>query len=208
MASRTVNGGPALEWGFATVPMTGQRSNGDLHLIAEFPGGALVAVIDALGHGPEAEHAAALAAVTLAARPADPLPEQVRRCHQALIGSRGAVLSLASFDTYAGLITWAGIGNVEGALIRNGKHHRSTRSGLITLGGIVGGELPETRSQQLPVERGDVVVFATDGVRREFIDQVDPGRAPDEMARELLLRFAKGSDDALILVIRYRGASP
>jgi hypothetical protein len=188
--------------------MTGERSNGDLHLIAEFPGGALVAVIDALGHGPEAERAAALAAVTLAARPRDPLPEAVRRCHQALVGSRGVVLSLATFDSGSGLMTWAGIGNVEGVLYRNGKHHRATRSGLITIGGIVGGELVEARAQQLPIDPGDVVVFATDGIRREFVDQVDPLRPPDEMAKELLLRFGKGSDDALILVVRYRGAAP
>src|SRR6478609_3701418 len=208
MASRTVTGGPTLEWGVATVSMAGELSNGDLHLIAEFPGGAMVAVIDALGHGPEAAHAAALAAVTLALRPADPLPELIRRAHQALIGARGVVLSLATFDTRAGLMTWAGIGNVEGMLFRNGRHRPSTRSGLVTIGGIVGGELPETRPQQLPVERGDIIVFATDGVRRDFIDQVDPERPPDEMARELLVRHAKGSDDALVLVIHYRGAAP
>lgn len=207
MANRTVDGA-ALEWGVAAVPLAGEETNGDLHLVAEFPDGALVAAIDALGHGPEAARTAALAVAALSARPADTLPELVRRCHQTLIGTRGVVLSLAAFDARAGLMTWAGIGNVEGVIIRDGTDRPSTRSGLITIGGIVGGEAPETRPQQLPIERGDVIVFATDGVRREFIEQIDPHRPPDEMARELLVRNAKGSDDALVLVVRYRGMPP
>lgn len=208
MASRTVDGGAALEWGVAAVPMAGETLNGDLHLVVDVPGGALVAALDALGHGPEAARTAERAVLALVSRPTDPIPEILRRCHQALIGSRGVVVSLATFDTRAGVMTWAGIGNVEAVLIRNGRHRPSTRSGLINLRGIVGGELPEIRAQQLPVEPGDILVFATDGIRRDFIDQIDPHRSPAEMARELLMRHAKGSDDALILVVRYRGPPP
>jgi negative regulator of sigma-B (phosphoserine phosphatase) len=208
MPSPTVDGGTTLEWGVAAVPMAGEASNGDLHLVVDLPGGGLVAAVDALGHGPEAARTAERAVAAIASRPADPLPEILRRCHQALIGSRGVVASLATFDTRAGVMTWAGIGNVEGVLIREGKHRPSTRSGLINLGGIVGAELPEVRAQQLPVDPGDTIVFATDGIRREFIELIDPRRPPGEMARDLLARHAKGSDDALILVVRYRGASP
>lgn len=206
MPSRTVNGGPRLECGVAAVPMAGEQSSGDLHLIAEFPGGGLVAAIDALGHGPEAARTAEQAVAVLAVRPTDPLPEIIRRCHTALIGTRGVVVSLASFDIRAGQMTWAGIGNVEGVILRNGRNRAPTRSSLITLGGIVGAELPEIRAQQLPIEPGNLVVFATDGVRREFIEHIDPARTPSEIARELLVRHAKGTDDALVLVVRYRGA--
>src|SRR5512138_909714 len=99
MARRAANGRPALEWGVATVPMAGEDTSGDLHVITEFPGGVLVAVVDALGHGPAAAQAATLAIDTLRVRPADPLPELIRRCHQRLIGTRGVVLSLATFDS-------------------------------------------------------------------------------------------------------------
>ena len=208
MASRMVDGGAALEWGVAAVPMAGESANGDLHLVVELPDGALVAAVDALGHGPEAARAAVRAVECLAARPADPIPELLRRCHHALLGTRGVVISVATFDQRNGVMTWAGIGNVEGVLIRSGRHRPSTRSGLINLGGILGGEPPEIRAQQLPVEPGDVLVFATDGIRREFVEQIDPQRPPDEMARDLLMRHAKGSDDALVLVVRYRGGAP
>jgi negative regulator of sigma-B (phosphoserine phosphatase) len=207
MASRAVGGRAVLEWGVAAVPMAGEESNGDLHLVLERPGGALVAALDALGHGPEAARTAERAVAAIAARPFDPVPEILRRCHQSLIGSRGVVASLAAFDTEAGVMTWAGIGNVEGVLLRKGNHRPSTRSSLINLGGIVGAELPEVRAQQLPVEPGDLLVFATDGVRREFVEQIDLERPPAELARELLGRHAKGSDDALVLVVRYRGTA-
>lgn len=198
--------GVALDWGVAGAPLAGQQASGDLHVVEEFPGGGLIAAIDALGHGPEAERAARRAAEILRAAPRDPLPEIVRRCHLALTGRRGVVLSLAAFDAQNGTMTWAGVGNVEGVLVRSGAPHPGSRSGLVVLGGVVGGDLPELRPQQLPVEPGDLVVFGTDGVARGFIEGIDAQFAPAHLARDLLTRFAKGTDDALVLAARYLGA--
>ena len=57
--------------------------------------------------------------------PAAPVDELVRRCHEAA-RTRGAVISLASFDA-SGTMTWLGVGNVEGLLVR-GDTERSKRS--------------------------------------------------------------------------------
>jgi negative regulator of sigma-B (phosphoserine phosphatase) len=196
-----------LAWGVAAAPMPGEEANGDLHLVRHYPGGALAAVVDALGHGPEAERAAQRAVATLAEASPLPIAEHLRRCHQALLGNRGVVVSLATFETATGLMTWAGVGNVEAVLVRPGEGRVASRSGLVVLGGVVGGDLPEVRPQQLPVTPGDLVVFATDGVRREFVDAVDPRADPATIAADLLGRFAKGTDDALVLAVRYEGAA-
>lgn len=199
--------GLALEWGVAGAPLAGQQASGDLHVVQEYPGGALIAAIDALGHGPAAERDAMRAAGILSAASHDPIDELFRRCHRALTGGRGVVMSLAAFDLGTATMTWAGVGNVEGILFRpSGARHRS-RSGLVVLGGIVGGDFPEVRPQQLPVEPGDVIVLATDGIDRGFIEALDPRVPPVELAQEILARFGKRSDDALILIARYLGAS-
>lgn len=205
MASRVGAVGLTLDWGVAGAPLAGQQASGDLQVVEEYPGGAMVAVIDALGHGPEAERAARRAAEILRAAPRDPIPELVRRCHQALTGRRGVVLSLSNFDVQSGTMTWAGVGNVEGVLVRAGELRRGSRSGLVVLGGVVGGDLPELRPQQLPVEPGDLIVFATDGIARGFVDGID-GQAPvSRLAADLLARHNKGTDDALVLAVRYLG---
>ena len=65
-AGRACLSGPpwpaALERGEAGAPLAGETRSGDLAVFAPFDGGALVAVIDGLGHGPAAADAAEAAA--------------------------------------------------------------------------------------------------------------------------------------------------
>ena len=42
----------------------------------------------------------------------------VDRCHERLRSTRGVVMSLASFDARESIMTWIGIGNVAGLLLR------------------------------------------------------------------------------------------
>lgn len=205
MDSRTPVPGTLLDIGIAAAPLSGETANGDRHLLAPFAGGLLVGVIDGLGHGPEAAAAAERAAQVLAAAPEDPLPELIRRCHVALTGQRGVVVALAVFRLADSTMTWAGVGNIEGVLVRATNGGTPVRMGLVTRGGIVGSDLPEVRPQQVPLVVNDLIAFATDGVGREFIAALAPGRPVQPLAEELLARFGKGTDDALVLVSRYRG---
>src|SRR5207245_2030712 len=84
-----------LEWGVATLTLAGQLESGDLHLVREVGGGVLVAVVDGLGHGEEAAAAARLAVTTLDQFAPEPIASLVQRCHEALRGTRGAVMSVA-----------------------------------------------------------------------------------------------------------------
>ena len=89
---------PLIECHAASRPYAGAAVSGDLEVVTYFPGGALAAVIDGLGHGPEAAHAASVAAAVLRRQPAEPVTDLMVLCHEALRPTRGAVMSLASFD--------------------------------------------------------------------------------------------------------------
>ena len=54
-----------LEYAVVSVPVAGEEESGDLHLVTQTDRGALVAVIDGLGHGSEAANAARAAVATL-----------------------------------------------------------------------------------------------------------------------------------------------
>lgn len=196
-----------LEWGVAAAPLTGQERSGDLHLVREFPGGALVAVIDALGHGEAAESEARRAAALLEPIVPGPVDELIQRCHAALRGPRGVVMALAAFDAARGMMSWAAVGNIEGVLVRANPEGAPTFRALVPAGGIVGRETVSVFLQTVPLLPGDLLVLATDGVRREFAEAVDPEQPPAALAADLLARFGRGTDDALLLAARYCGPS-
>ena len=194
-----------LDWGVATLALAGQTESGDLHLVRPTAGGALVAVVDGLGHGEEAAAAAQAAVRTLEQFAEEPPLSLIQRCHVALRGTRGVVMSLASFDAARGAMTWLGVGNVEGVVHHSNWAERSARVTLIARGGIIGSELPPVQAAVLPIQAGDLLVFATDGIRSGFSDTLADGEQPQRLADQILATFGKGTDDALVLVARYLG---
>jgi phosphoserine phosphatase RsbX len=194
-----------IHWGVATLALAGQRESGDLHLVAAVRDGVLVAVVDGLGHGEEAAAAARLAVKTLERLADEPPLSLLQQCHLALKGTRGVVLSLARFDAPRATMTWLGVGNVEGVLHHANWAERSARAALITRGGIVGSELPAVQAGVIPVEPGDTLVLATDGIRSGFSKDISPRDQPQRLADLILARYGKGTDDALVLVARYQG---
>ncbi len=202
--------GGILEWAAAGQPLAGQIVSGDLHLVAPFDDGALVAVIDGLGHGREAEVAAKAAAEVLLADPAASVDALVTRCHRALGRLRGAVMSLASFDTkQGGSLTWVGVGNVEAILLRlEPAPGQPAHERLLVWGGIVGQTLPTLRPQTLRVFPGDMILLATDGLRTTALAETRPIDTMEVIASRFLAEHARGTDDALVLAARYRGPPP
>src|SRR5213593_3297932 len=86
-----------IEWGVATLALPGESQSGDLHLVKQLGTGALVAVVDGLGHGAEAASAAKAAVAALERHATESPAPLLERCHRALKGTRGAVMSVAVF---------------------------------------------------------------------------------------------------------------
>jgi serine/threonine protein phosphatase PrpC len=195
--------GPRIEWHAAARPLDSAQESGDQYLVKHFEGGALVAVVDGLGHGPDAAEAARTAIGLLEEHAHESPAKLVRRCHDGLRSTRGAVLSLASFD--CGLMTWIGVGNVDGILLRADGGGRAER--LLVRSGLLGHQLPLLEPSRVSVGPGDTLILATDGVHSAF-DQALERRAPREPSADAILAaYAKASDDALVVVARYVGAA-
>jgi negative regulator of sigma-B (phosphoserine phosphatase) len=194
-----------IAWGAAGRPLPGQAVSGDLFLVKPFPGGALAAVVDGLGHGEAAAAAARHAVRTLEPFARQPPLALVGRCHRGLRDTRGVVLSLASYDAAARALTWLGVGNVAGALQRAGGPAGAPPERLRPRRGVVGYQLPALRADVLTVGAGDTLLLATDGIRSEFADEAPPDATPQQVAEYLLERHGKDSDDALVLVVRFLG---
>ena len=197
---------PLLRVSVASRALQGEAESGDFYVAVKTDTGMVVAVIDGLGHGVEAAAAARVAVRKVETSRDEPLPTLMRHCHEALVGTRGAVMSIASFDAASRNMTWVGVGNVAGVLFHVEDDGRITRSALIAPGGIVGRELPALRAQTLPVGPGDTIILATDGISTGFVDQ-PPDAGPQQMADRILTAFGKGTDDALVLVARYEQAA-
>ncbi len=199
---------PLIECGVAAQPLEGEAECGDLHVVQPFPGGVLVGAVDGLGHGPEAAAAARSAVLTLEGYAHEPVISLVKRCHQRLIRTRGVVMSLASFNALDNTMTWLGVGNVEGLLLRADVAANPPRENVLLRGGVVGYQLPALHASILPVTRGDVLILATDGIRSGFVEDVTLSHPPQRIAEHILARRAGGADDALVLVARYLGHEP
>ena len=194
-----------LELAVAARALPGETSSGDLHVVQRAGHRVLVGVLDALGHGEDAAAAARAGAAVLSEYAGEPLPELIQRCHRALIGTRGAVISLAAFDRDEGSMTWLGIGDVEGVLVLADADVGPTHTTLVTRGGIVGGGYPAARPWVIPVSAGDTLVITTDGIRSGIAGGVPMVGAVQQVADSILARGFKGRDDALVLVARYVG---
>jgi negative regulator of sigma-B (phosphoserine phosphatase) len=191
----------SLEWDTASMPMPGESVLGDRAVVHVAAPHVLLAVIDGVGHGPEAAAAAQLAADTLRRSEQD-LATAVLECHRALADTRGAALSLASIDGREHILTWLGIGNVESRLLHAGDPVPVSES-LLLHTGVVGHVLPRLTPQTLPLAHGDLLIFATDGIRRDFADDLMPRGSCQDIADRILQESVLGSDDALVLVARY-----
>ena len=192
-----------IEAAFATVPLPGQTESGDLSLIKRVGVGTLVAVVDGLGHGEEAASAAHAAIGALDRYAREPLADLVRRCHEALVGLRGVVLGLGYLDPRAATLTWLGVGNVGGILLRADGGSRPARITLVPSAGFIGAEPAHPTTRSVPLAIGDTVFLFSDGVKEGFADSVALSNSPQQIADAVIARHTKGNDDALILVARY-----
>jgi hypothetical protein len=54
------------------------------------------------------------------------------------------------------------------------------------------------------IARGDLVLLATDGIEVGFLGNLRSAGSPQELADRILAKHTTGTDDALVLVGRYR----
>ncbi|MBO0912409.1 MAG: SpoIIE family protein phosphatase [Acidobacteria bacterium] len=192
-----------IDWSTAQEVLPGESACGDRYVVKDLPEGALLAVVDGIGHGEEAARSAELAADVFAGSEARSLLSLVSRCQLRLQGTRGAVVSMAWFSPADDTMSWLGVGNVAGVLLRKEGNGRARQESLLLRAGTLGASLPPVSATVVPISYGDTLIFATDGIRTGFADGLKASGSPQEIAREIIRNHWRKHDDALVLVARY-----
>ena len=183
--------------GAASRPHPGETVNGDRIQIEQRGAIHRIAVIDGLGHGPDAAAAAGRAVDALTAIPDADVPACIRACHEALRGTRGAALSVIRIDLDAGRMTFAGLGNVEGVLVSPARKHL-----LISQRGIVGVLAPRIQQTEEDLPDSFIVMLCTDGIRSGGRRELQFGAiaSAEALANDLLANWSREDDDAAVVV--------
>lgn len=192
----------SLDRGIAGVALEGQTRSGDLAVFVPTSVGGLTCVIDGLGHGPDAADAAERCAQVVRANPELGARELLSACHEALLQTRGVVMTAAWFDLERSELSWAGVGNVDARLVRSGPQQREDVA--LVFGGVLGYRMPRVRAATMPLERGDLLVMITDGIEGAISPALSSGGTVQAIADRILATHGKGTDDALAVVVRYR----
>ena len=194
-----------IVWGVASQALTGNEISGDGYAVRIFEDKALVAAVDGLGHGKAAAEASGIALKVIENTQCDDPCAIIMQCDKALKGSPGVVLSLAIFNAKNNSMTWLGIGNVEGILKRSNPEIVPPHESLFLTNGILGYHFQSIRPSVLDLQPGDTLVFATDGIRNGFAQEVNPVDSPSQIADHILRKWSLKTDDALVLAVRYPG---
>lgn len=193
-----------VEWATAGRPHPGESVSGDLAVGVPRDGGLLAAVVDGLGHGPEAADAARIAAGVVEGSGGEPVDAVLSRAHDELARTRGVAMTVAEIAC-EGTLRWAGVGNVEAHVVRRDGHRPRRVASAVLYGGVVGYRLPRVRVSHLTLEPGDLVVLATDGLDPDFYEHLATGEPVERMAPSIVGRWSRPNDDAQVAVVRYLG---
>jgi negative regulator of sigma-B (phosphoserine phosphatase) len=189
-----------LEHASLVRPCQGERVSGDTAIVRPLEDGLFAAIVDVLGHGPEAHELALEIDTYLEQYACSDVAGLMGRLHKRLRGSRGAAAGLCAVDPATGRLDYVGTGNT--VLRRFGK--ADTR--LVSRDGVLGQNMRTPNQQTLQLEAGDAVLLYTDGITDRFTSDDYPGvlrHAPKEIVRAVVERFGKGYDDAGCIALRY-----
>jgi len=189
-----------MAFGIVHRPKSGHSISGDAYLIKEGEEATLVCMVDGLGSGEAAAEAAQAAIRCVEVSSTLPLSDIMAKCHQALKGTRGAVMALMRINSAESTITFVGVGNI-------GIHVRSTALiKPISKNGIVGYRLPRLREFTYPYTPGDLFALHTDGISSRFtLDGAlwtEGAQDVQTLADEIARIFSKENDDVTVLVAR------
>ena len=159
-------------------------------------------VADGLGHGADAAVAARAAVEAWCLQHSQVgAAGLLEIAHRALRSTRGAAVAYARFNTATAMFTFAGLGNIGGAIVDldcNTRH-------LLSYNGTVGVQARTFREFEYPVPKGAVVVLFSDGLVSRWDLTRYPGllyRHPAVIAGVLWRDYTQGRDDVTVAVFR------
>lgn len=185
------------------LALAGEDASGDAWAHVIDGSTATVVLLDGLGHGLDAAHAAGTAIREL--RPGLAPEELLERMHGALRPTRGAAAAVARLDLRTGALRFAGIGNIAAMAVSG-----PTAKALASQNGTLGHRVQRIQAYDHRLEPGGLLVLHSDGVRGGWDLAAHPGlarRDPLVIASLLIRDFERGRDDCSAVVARVAPAS-
>jgi anti-sigma regulatory factor (Ser/Thr protein kinase) len=184
-------------------PFPHELISGDDAVLLHDETGFLAAVIDGLGHGPEARHASNRAVEAITARRKQALDEIAIGVDEDLHNTRGCALTIVRFDKAAGALDCVSLGDVHAHVYKLRDAHFFASTPLIVGTGQF--QKRRVRIERKTVDPGSTLVMFTDGLKSKATlkGQLDVLRQPAiAIAEHLLETESRPDDDALVLVAR------
>lgn len=179
------------------LPMPGEIQNGDAALVRQGAGGdAMLAVIDGLGHGPDAAHASRAGIAALSILPFQvSMQEAMQELHQELRGTRGAAATVCIIRNFR--LEICAVGNVAfmctGCVVP-----------LVLSPGVLGHQVSRFRVSASTLLGGARLALLSDGVSTRFRLEEYKQLQPEGACREIMTRHRRKEDDATVLVADIR----
>lgn len=195
---------PDWRFGVSQHSLHDDPACGDAWHLAANDSGLSALVIDGLGHGEEAEHAALAGACAFALAPfSDPLL-LLEDLHRAMSGSRGGAAAIAQVRLDTGSLRFVGVGNISASLVTAEKSR-----GLASHPGIVGGQYRKAHPFDFEQVQGQLLILHSDGLQSRWNLKDYPGLVhchPAVIAAVLHRDFCRGRDDVTVMVIALEAA--
>jgi anti-sigma regulatory factor (Ser/Thr protein kinase) len=189
------------EWAVICRPCEDERVSGDDAFVARDERGLFVVVADGLGHGPDARAPASAATEIARAARGESTGSIFERADEALAGTRGTTLSVVDIDEPSGSLRHAGVGNVVTHVV-GARGSRSFVGSATIVGQSRAARALSVAREQCPIDPGDVVIVATDGLRTALTIDADLRRRhPILVAHHLLKTHGRDNDDATVVVV-------
>jgi anti-sigma regulatory factor (Ser/Thr protein kinase) len=189
-----------IDVGIVSTPIKGEEVCGDGWGVKKTVHSMLFMVVDGLGHGILAAEAAR-AAERIFAMPSNDSPTMILQgSHDSLQKTRGAAMAVASLDIEKRLVSFAGVGNISGSIVRAVASH-----GMASHNGTVGHLLHRIQEFTFPWDSDSILVMHSDGVKSGCDLKQYPGvwsKHPALIAGMLYRDFSRERDDVTILVAK------
>ena len=186
--------------GVVCTAMQGESVGGDRWACRRDGGVELYLVVDGLGHGLHASEAATLAVEIFLNASTNDATMLVEQMHGPLRSTRGAALSVVSFDRESLTASYCGVGNISASL-----RGPVRATNMVSHNGTVGHQARQIRAFSYPFRAGDLLVMHSDGISTHWDLSKYPGlleAAPSPVAAVLHRDFNRGRDDATVLAVR------
>lgn len=182
------------------VALRGETTNGDAYCVRPLGRGWTMVVADGLGHGPYAAQASDAAVRVFRDHEAEPPAIILAAIHDGMRHTRGGAVSVARHVPESGVVTFAGIGNVAGAVVSGGVTKR-----LVSLAGTAGHVARRLQEFEHPFTPDSLFVMCSDGIGTGWSLDAYPGLVeahPSLIAAVLYRDFGRSRDDATVVVVR------